>query len=140
MDVLAKVSSESVVLFRVRIACRKYDQPSIYYEASKCDQYEKNPNFLKNLKYFLSERRISGNYWMIAFSLQTQSNTTVVINKPGLQGRPSSSVHGAPVSATVSQTYIVPMSVWWDVKKVTLVKDNNPLGTQKTVSQNFEDE
>ena len=59
MDVLAKVSSESVILFRVRIACRKYDQPSIYYEASKCDQYEKK-HFLKNSKYFLSERRISG--------------------------------------------------------------------------------
>ena len=41
VDVLAKVSSESVVLFRVRIACRKCDQPSIYFEASKCDQYEK---------------------------------------------------------------------------------------------------
>ena len=45
VDLLAKVSSESVVLFRVRIACRKCDQPSIYFEASKCDQYEKKPLF-----------------------------------------------------------------------------------------------
>ena len=46
----------------------------------------KKSHYLKCSKYLLRERRISGNYWMIAFSLQTQSNTTVVINPTGLRG------------------------------------------------------
>ena len=90
--------------------------------------------------YFLGERRISGNYWMIAFSLQTQSNATVVINPTGLRGRPRLlSAWDAGICdwfQDIHCTHVRLMGRWNGAP----CKDNNPFGTQKTVSQNLEDE